>query len=514
MSAVYAAATSQDPFKRAQEQAEAMEKHLRSSDSMKSTHDELEGFVVNEGREYQRRLLQAHLELRAERERPVEVKGADSVPRKRRRLSSRALMSIVGEVDVPRAAYQAPGVPGLHPMDAALNLPDELYSHSVRRYVAENAARSSFDEVVEDLRKVTGATVPKRQVEELAERAAQDFDAFYSNRAVEVENTQALLVLSFDGKGIAMRLEDLRPATRKAAETGKHKLKKRLSKGEKRNRKRMAQVATIYTVDPWVRSPLDIVNELRPVRDVAEKRPRPVNKRVWASVEKSPKEVISAAFAEGLRRDPERRRRWVVLVDGNKDQITRVKRAAKKACVEITIVLDIIHVLEYLWKAAHCFFADGTKEAEQWVTCRLRELLSGCTAGAVASTIRRHAASRVMGMGAAVTLDTCIGYLVKHRTLLHYERALEDGLPIATGVIEGACRYLVKDRMDRTGARWSLQGAEAVLRLRSLRSSGDFEAYWAFHLQQEHDRTHRARYAGGDVPSPLPSPRPTLRRIK
>jgi hypothetical protein len=97
---------------------------------------------------------------------------------------------------------------------------------------------------------------------------------------------------------------------------------------------------------------------------------------------------------------------------------------------------------------------------------------------------------------------------------LHYDRALAAGLPIATGVIEGACRHLVKDRMDRTGARWSLRGAEAVLRLRSLRSSGDFEAYWAFHLQQEHDRTHRARYTEGDVPSPLPPPRPKLRRVK
>ena len=151
MSAAYAAATGQDPFRSAREQAEAMEKHLRSSESMESTHAELEGFVVNEGREYQRRLLQAHFELRAERERPVEVKGADSVPRKHRRISQRALMSVVGEVDVPRAAYQAPGVPGLHPMDAALNLPDELYSHSVRRHVAESAACSSFDEVVEGL---------------------------------------------------------------------------------------------------------------------------------------------------------------------------------------------------------------------------------------------------------------------------------------------------------------------------------------------------------------------------
>ncbi|WP_437895886.1 hypothetical protein [Sorangium sp. So ce124] len=114
------------------------------------------------------------------------------------------------------------------------------------------------------------------------------------------------------------------------------------------------------------------MNDLRPVHDVAAQRPRPVNKRVWASVEKSSREVIAAAFAEGLRRDPERLRPWGVLVDGNKDQSTLVRRAAKKACVEIAIVLEIIHVLEYLWNAAHSFFGDGTKEAAQWVT-------SGCT---------------------------------------------------------------------------------------------------------------------------------------
>lgn len=514
VSAAYAGVAEQDVFSGAREQAEVMENHLRSPESMRNTHTELEEFIEKEGREYQRRLLQAHFEIRAERERPVEVKGSDGIDRKHRRRSVRALLSVVGEVEVERMAYQATDVPGLHPMDAVLNLPDELYSHSVRRRCAEEAASCSFDEVVERLRKSTGASVPKRQVEELAERAARDFDEFYATRAVQVEDTQALLVLSFDGKGIAMRHEDLRPATKKAAEAGRHKLKKRLSKGEKRNRKRMAQVATIYTVDPWVRSPLDIVNDLRPVHDVAAPRPRPVNKRVWASVEKPPKEVISATFEEGLRRDPERRRHWVALVDGNKDQITQIKSAAKKAGVKITIVLDIIHVLEYLWEAAYCFYDDGTKEAEQWVTCRLQELLEGCTAGDIARTIRRHAASRTLDDRVLVILDGCISYLVKYRTLLHYDRALAAGLPIATGVIDGACRYLVKDRMDRTGARWSLHGAEAVLRLRSLRASGDFDAYWEFHLQQEYVRTHPARYAGGKVPSPLPPQRPMLRRVK
>src|SRR6188508_2834448 len=133
MGAALVATADQDFFCPAREQGEAMEKHLRSNESMSSTHAELETFLEEQGREYQRRLLQAHLELRAERERPVEVRGADGVPRHKHRRRERSLMSVVGEVEVPRLAYQAPGVDALHPMDAALNLPDELYSHSVRR---------------------------------------------------------------------------------------------------------------------------------------------------------------------------------------------------------------------------------------------------------------------------------------------------------------------------------------------------------------------------------------------
>src|SRR5262249_2661501 len=154
--------------------------------------------------------------------------------------------------------------------------------------------------------------------------------------------------------------------------------------------------------------------------------------------------------------------------DGNKDQLAMVKKAAKAARVQVTIVLDIIHVLEYLWKAAYCFHADGTKDAEQWVERQLLTLLQGRSAGEIAKSIRRCAARYCLDADARKAVDSCTRYLVKNNKLVHYNRALADGLPIATGVIEGACRYLVKDRMDRTGARWSLKGAEAVLRLRSL----------------------------------------------
>gem|GEM_PF-4129137 len=122
-------------------------------------------------------------------------------------------------------------------------------------------------------------------------------------------------------------------------------------------------------------------------------------------------------------------------------------------------MLGIVHALEYLWRAAYAFHADGTPAAEAWVEHQLVKLLSGRSGGEIAKSMRLMAQSHEFDAAAARPAETAASYLVKHARLLHYDRALADGLPIATGVIEGACRYHVQDRMGRTGARWSLTGA-------------------------------------------------------
>jgi hypothetical protein len=274
----------------------------------------------------------------------------------------------------------------------------------------------------------------------------------------------------------------------------------------------MAEVAAVYSLTAWPRTIGDVLHGLTDKN--AADRPRPTNKRVWAIVEHSPQRVIDDAFAEALRRDPDHRRRWVVLVDGNRDQLRRIQRAARTVGGEITIVLDIVHVLEYLWRAAYAFHAEGTSEAEAWVEHQLQRLLQGRSGGEIAKSLRLMAKTHQLDATAAKPVVKAASYLVKNTRWLHYDRALADGLPIATGVIEGACRYLVQDRLGRTGARWSLTGAEAILRLRALRTSGDFDDYWVFHLEQEHNRTHASRYADGEVPNPLPPSRPSLRLVK
>jgi hypothetical protein len=405
-------------------------------------------------------------------------------------------------------------------MDAALNLPPERFSYGIRRIVAKEASRGSFDEVVEHVRDYSGGLIAKRQTEQLAVRAAQDFTAFYAlHRHMEPEATDDLLVISTDGKGIVVRREDLRDATRREAERSTHKLETRLSPGEKKNRKRMTQVATVYTVPRWIRSGADVVHGLRG-DDVDEQRPKTQNKRVWASVRQTQRKVIREAFDEAARRDPDCRRRWVVLVDGDAKQLCAVKAEAKRRDVKVTIILDVVHVLERLWAAGRALFGESSPEAEGWVGNRLLALVSGRSGGQVAATIRWWASQRKdLDDAARTAIEKTSAYLAnrKYTRLMHYNEALSDGLPIATGVVEGACRYLVKDRMDRTGARWSLDGAEAVLRLRALRASGDFDAYWQFHLEQERLRNHAARYINNTPPNPIPqlhSNRPHLRRVK
>ena len=356
------------------------------------------------------------------------------------------------------------------------------------------------------MRRTTAANVPKRQAEDLAARAVVDFDDYYRERSVSDESKAGeLMVISVDGKGVVVRPEDLRPATLKAAQARTRKLSKKLSKGEKRGSKRMATVAAVYTVDRFPRKAEDIVGEVKRVRRANTRRPKPRGKRVWASLEKSPEQVVTEAFEEALRRDPDKEKPWVVLVDGQKSQLRIVRRVAKRFKVKVQIVLDLFHVLGYLWDAAHALTVEGTPFSEKWVTQRLTRILEG-KAGIVAAAMRRSATLRGYSEERRAAVDRCAEYLLKHRQYLRYHDYLVQGLPVATGVIEGACRHLINDRLDITGARWSMARAESILRLRALLANGDFDDYWRSHEQRELARNHLSRYLAGKPPATISPP--------
>ena len=472
---------------------------LEGSGACALAHAELEEQLDARGRELLRRMLQDHLSLRAQREvRLDSVVDSDGVAHKAVEAGHRRpLASIFGPVDVERLAYRHRGHPNRSPADAVLNLPTERYSHGLRPLAAIEAVRGSYEEAQGAIERASGQELGKRQVEELTRRAAADVEGFYDKAKREPAAKTDALVISADGKGIVMRPDGLRPATKKAAKASKHKLKTRLTRGEKKDRKHMAELAVVYDCKPVPREPSDILAR----KEDGPKPEAPQAKAKWltASVVEDAKEVIKAALDEAERRDPGHLRPWVALVDGAKHQIDVITAEAKKREIDITIVIDCVHVLEYLWGAARCFCTETDPHGEAFVAEKMLEVLEG-RAGIVAGAIHRKATMLVLSADQRKKADKCASYLKHKQPHLNYPEALVHGWPIATGVIEGAVRYVCRDRMDVTGARWSVDGAEAVLKLRAMRANGDWPAYWHYHLAEERTRVHDSRYAHGVIP--------------
>jgi hypothetical protein len=341
----------------------------------------------------------------------------------------------------------------------------------------------------------------KRQVEALARTAAVDVEAFYAARR-RPPCPDRILGLQCDGKGIVMRPGSLRPGTAAQAAKASARLSTRLSPGEKHGRKRMAEIVAVYDLNPAPRTAEDII----PTRGRGSqhggpaRRPGPTVTGKWlaANVTDDIPAVIATMFDEAERRDPHHQRTWVALVDGNRQQIAAIAEQADTRGVAVTIVIDFVHVLEYLWKAAWTFFYPGDPDAETWVADHARTILTGRAVDA-AATIRHQADTAGFGGNERTGADQAVAYLTRKAPYLNYATALANGWQIATGIIEGAARFLIKDRMDITGARWTVPGAEAVLRLRAVIANGDFNEYWQWHQQQELCRNHLDHYQQLDL---------------
>ena len=488
-------------FVASREQFESLIGFLDGADATGLSHAALEEHLDVHGRELLRCLLDDHLALRAVHEQRLEqVTGDEGVVRSRVEIGHvRALETVFGTVRVGRLAYRAPGVGNLHPADAALNLPIERHSHGLRKLCALESPRGSYEDAGDAIERQTGVRLGKRQVEELAGLAAMDFEDFYETRRPARAKRGDLLVLSADGKGIVMRADALRthaPARPRAGPAPKP----RLSGEERQNRRRMAEIGAVYDAKPAPRTPADILTSAQP--QGYEPAPGPVAQNKWltASVVNAPAEVIKRVFDQAERRDPKHRRTWIALVDGANHQIERIRFEARKRKLTVTIVIDLVHVLGYLWNAAGCLYPNNDHAAAQWVHRQATRVLHG-QARKVAGTIRRQATNARLDPSHRRPTDEAATYLTNKAAYLDYPTALTQGWPIATGIVEGACRHLVKDRFDITGARWGLAGAEAILKLRAIIANGDFQEYWHFHLAQERHHVHEARYHNHTIPA-------------
>jgi hypothetical protein len=391
--------------------------------------------------------------------------------------------AVFGKVCFERHYFTAPGQTGLCPLDAELSLPARCYSDLLREWAVYGTTDESYRESQTVLERILGLSLSVQALETGVSQAGEHVTTFYEQPADPTALVPAgtILVVQADGKGVPM----VQPPT--------HTPPVRLGKGQKRGKKKEAVVTGFYTIAPYPRTPQEVVAALLqdPGRPEPARRPRPVGKELRATLEGKAVAMRRLAQRVAQREGPHVQQR-VALTDGAE----ALQQQLVAHFPAYTLILDIIHATEYLWDTANALLGETHPQRTAWVRAYLEALLAGQT-DAVITALEAEANDPTCTATQRQAVRRTIGYYQRNRPYMRYDEYLAQGWPIGTGVIEGACGHLVKDRMEQSGRRWTKAGAQAVLDLRAVRLNGHWERYWQFHRQQQHQRLY-----GTSVPVP------------
>jgi hypothetical protein len=401
--------------------------------------------------------------------------------------------SVFGKIQFRRHYFYEAGKEGVCPLDAELSLPPRCYSDLLRDWAEYYTTTESYDESNRVLKRILDLSISKLALETGVLEDAVDVEAFYEQKPIPLpEEEGSILVVQADGKGVPMVRQETapRPARR--------------GKGKKRTKKKEAVVTAIYTIEPYQRTPEEVVERL--LREMQEdeedpvcsendsSRPVPVGKEVRATLEG--KDTAFERLVQSVaQREGDHIRHRVALTDGD----DALQRQVHHRLSTFNLVLDIIHASEYLWDAANALLGEKHPERNAWVRERLLLILSSRTEDVI-QDLQSHLQDPSLSASQRQTLETTIGYYQRNLPYMRYGHYLARGWPIGTGVVEGACGHLVKDRMERSGMRWTREGAQALLDLRAVRINDDWDDYQAFHRRCQHQRLYDRPL--GAIPAP------------
>ncbi len=406
----------------------------------------------------------------------------------RQKKSRKRYLSVFGELNIKRYTY-APrknGKIAYRPLDATLGLPEGDISYVLEDWLNQWCVKEAFEEATTSLHTLLNLKLGVHTAERLNQKIAHYAEAYRQVQPLPPQEEEGeLLVVSADGKGVVMRREKSPDA---ADGSAAERASRRRGKGEKANQKQMSYVGAVYSIDRFRRSSDDVLEELSRRRCSAE-RPRPCHKRVWAELNQPVDNPVAGVGRERLfvwlaseahERDPRRKRPLVCLLDGEKKLWELKDRWLDRAIG----VLDFYHVSERMWTVAYLFHQEGSSAAQEFVDHRLRMLLEG-KVGYVLRDLRRLFKTHKLKKSQRATLESVITYYENNRQHMRYDVYLAAGFPIGSGAIEGACRHLVKDRMERTGMKWRPPGAEAMLRTRASYLNCDWDAFHTYRIETE-----------------------------
>jgi hypothetical protein len=401
-------------------------------------------------------------------------------------LHERRYVSIFGEFQLRRVVYGSREKQKIEfvPLDNRLQLPESAFSYVLQDWDQSLCVEEAFRQAGATMWRILDLKQSVDSLEQMNKEMAKGATTFMLNRPVPDKEGE-IVVASADQKGIVLRRQADNPAP-----------KAHRTKGEKASLKRMATVATMYTVDRYCRTAEEVVAALfRDAPEPTRERPRPQHKEVWASLpqDEEPNSGIELAFAwmfgSLYLRDRLDGKPIVFLSDGQDALWVARNRWLPTRTVNI---LDLLHVTPRLWRAAHVFYKEGSQEAEDFVRERLLRVLQGKVVGVIRG-LREMATKQGVVGAKKKALETVCAYLNANRERMRYDEYLREGYPIATGVVEGACRHLVKDRMERAGMHWTIRGAQAMLDVRSIYISGVWDEYQKHRIESETQRLYPFR---------------------
>lgn len=417
---------------------------------------------------------------------------------------TRKYRSIFGVIEIERYVYGSREGQKIQwvPLDAKLGLPAGEQSYVLEDWLQRMCIKDAFCESVDSLRELLGIKSSTRAAEVMNRNMGAFTTSFWCSQPVpDLKTEEEFLVVTADGKGVPMRrplqerLRELSCAQGEVEppnEDSTPSKSKRLGRGKKRTKKQMAYAGSVYSVAPFVRTTNQVIDEIYR-RDCQEGRPRPTNKRVWAEMTEIREGVVANGrlglfmelALEAYRRDPDRQKKLICVMDGE----TALWAEKEEWLARAIGILDIFHVMERLWKVAYCFHAEGSRQAEQFVDHYLAMILDGKSSCACARFQRLLSETGLKGKKRKTVLEV-IGYFHNHRSRMRYHEYLAAGYPIGSGVAEGCCRHLVKDRMERSGMRWEIEGAHPMVQLRATYLNGEWNEFVEFRIENEQSRLY------------------------
>lgn len=435
----------------------------------------------------------------------------------------REYQSIFGMLEIERTVYtRGCKQQEFAPLDAILGLPEGKFSYYLQDVAQMLGADLAWDKSRQVLKRLLGCDIPVDSLERMNRHMAEATPTYQAQRPLPAAGEEGeLFVISGDGKGIPMRRE--KPVDKAAAaahaperEPVSSHILPSAQRGPLPGRKQMSVVGAVYSVDRFERTPEEILQALfreSPAEGVLEKaRPKPVGKHVWAALDEklSVTEVchhdgtpltfpaVDATFnqlaEEHLRRDPLRTRPLVRVMDGEaRLWATADTYVPLGGHADDADILDILHVSQHLWKAAKVL-AQGRQPQEAFLRGKLEQVLNGEVRNVIKG-LRALATRRELRGPALQTVSAVCGYFSRHADRMRYDEYLKKGYPIASGVIEGACRHLVKDRLERTGMRWIRDGAQAMLNTRSLWLNDEWDDFQTHYTRREINRLYPDRHS-------------------